>query len=264
MNNKHSIYSSVLTIQKCAFTLAETLIVIGIIGVVAALTLPNLNSSTDDKEKVVKLVKIYTNLNDAFGRAVAVYGSIDTWHISDSSEISVYSSRFGSRLADFLKISKNCGIKANENCFYSSGAKFSNGTASGIKKDSDTNYYKFILSDGVSVGFERYLECYNDFIDDEAVCGWVYIDISGPNKGKHMCGYDVFDFYITENGFVPIGIEKDVYGDTKDKLLGNCFKTGIHCGGWVIKNLNMDYLKAKNGACNSGSVNLSWSNTTCK
>ena len=72
------------------------------------------------------------------------------------------------------------------------------------------------------------------------------------------------DFYITENGFVPIGIEKDVYGDTKDKLLGNCFKTGIHCGGWVIKNLNMDYLKAKNGACNSGSVNLSWSNTTCK
>lgn len=40
-----------------AFTLAETLIVMGIIGVVAALTIPNLNSSTADKEKVAKLKK---------------------------------------------------------------------------------------------------------------------------------------------------------------------------------------------------------------
>ena len=44
----------------------------GIIGVVAALTLPNLNSSTGDKEKVAKVKKIYSNLNDAFGRAEAV------------------------------------------------------------------------------------------------------------------------------------------------------------------------------------------------
>ena len=54
-----------------AFTLAETLIVMGIIGVVAALTIPNLNSSTADKEKVAKLQKIYSNLNDAVGRATA-------------------------------------------------------------------------------------------------------------------------------------------------------------------------------------------------
>ena len=57
-----------------AFTLAETLIVMGIIGIVSALTLPNLNSSTGEKEKVAKVKKIYSNLNDALGRAVAVYG----------------------------------------------------------------------------------------------------------------------------------------------------------------------------------------------
>lgn len=44
-----------------AFTLAETLIVMGIIGVVAALTLPNLNDSTNNKEKVAK-VKKYTKI----------------------------------------------------------------------------------------------------------------------------------------------------------------------------------------------------------
>lgn len=63
-----------------AFTLAETLIVMGIIGVVAALTIPNLNSSTADKEKVAKVKKIYQNLDDAISRAHAVYGPQDEWY----------------------------------------------------------------------------------------------------------------------------------------------------------------------------------------
>ena len=65
--------------KHLAFTLAETLIVMGVIGVVAALTLPNLNQSTGNKEKAVKLQKLYSNLNDALGRAQVVYGPIDTW-----------------------------------------------------------------------------------------------------------------------------------------------------------------------------------------
>ena len=68
-----------------AFTLAETLIVMGIIGVVAALTIPNLNSSTADKEKVAKVMKVYSNLNNAFGRAEAVYGSVDEWFSGDAN-----------------------------------------------------------------------------------------------------------------------------------------------------------------------------------
>ena len=75
--------------MKKAFTLAETLIVMGIIGVVAALTLPNLNSSTGDKEKVAKVKKIYQNLNDAFGRAQAVYGPYNEWFVNDAKEQSV-------------------------------------------------------------------------------------------------------------------------------------------------------------------------------
>ena len=44
-----------------AFTLAETLIVMGIIGIISALTLPNLNSSTGEKEKLAKVKKLYQN-----------------------------------------------------------------------------------------------------------------------------------------------------------------------------------------------------------
>ena len=72
--------SKPLTFRKAlAFTLAEVLVVLGIIGVVSALTLPNLNQNTSEKEKVVKLKKVYSELNDAVGRAVVEYGPVSVW-----------------------------------------------------------------------------------------------------------------------------------------------------------------------------------------
>ena len=46
-----------------AFTLAEVLITLGIIGIVAALTLPNLIEEHQKKETSVKLQKMYSTLN---------------------------------------------------------------------------------------------------------------------------------------------------------------------------------------------------------
>ena len=62
--------------KTLAFTLAETLIVMGIIGVVAALTLPNLNSSTGDKEKVAKVKKVYSNFEWCNGQ-----GNCSIWSL---------------------------------------------------------------------------------------------------------------------------------------------------------------------------------------
>lgn len=70
---------SKFVVKFCAFTLAETLIVMGIIGIVSALTLPNLNSSTGEKEKVAKVKKLYQNLTDAYGRMEAIYGPVNEW-----------------------------------------------------------------------------------------------------------------------------------------------------------------------------------------
>ena len=89
-----------------AFTLAETLIVMGIIGVVAALTIPNLNSSTADKEKVAKVKKIYQNLDDAISRAHAVYGPQDEWY-SGKTEAERYKIFF-ERVTEFMKVQKTC------------------------------------------------------------------------------------------------------------------------------------------------------------
>ena len=129
--------------RKSAFTLAETLIVMGIIGVVAALTLPNLNSSTGDKEKVAKLQKIYSNLNDAFARAQAVYGPFDEWGIGYNSVAD--GKKFGERLTEFMKISKNCAMDYDGGCKTNDDYphEFNGRNASGGEDG-----YSFILADG--------------------------------------------------------------------------------------------------------------------
>ena len=57
----HTLTTHNSLVKAIAFTLAETLVVMGIIGVVAALTIPNLNQSTGDREKIAKVKKIYSD-----------------------------------------------------------------------------------------------------------------------------------------------------------------------------------------------------------
>ena len=221
--------------KALAFTLAETLIVMGIIGVVAALTLPNLNSSTGDKEKVARVKKIYQNLNDAFGRATAVYGPYNTWFINDTT-LEQKNKRFGERMTEFMKVSKSCGVNSggcsanNYKYLYGENAPALN----------DRNMYTFILADGMNVGINR---------------PSIYVDIDGANKGPNTFGKDVFAFYVVKSELGPYCYDAD------DEEFFASFEesniiAGLCASDWILRNENMDYLKCP--------LTLSWTNTTCK
>ena len=135
-----------------AFTLAETLIVMGIIGIVSALTLPNLNSSTGEKEKVAKVKKIYRDLDDAYGRAVAVYGPLSEW-IQNDKTVASQATRYGERFIEFLKISKNCGLSVNYGCFSKGNVIDWDGENWGVSAETLSDIYKVITTDGTSLGF---------------------------------------------------------------------------------------------------------------
>ena len=214
-------------LTKFAFTLAETLVVMGIIGVVAALTIPNLNQSTGNREKVVKVKKIYSNLEDAFGRAVAVYGPYDTWFngLSTNKE---KETRIGQRITEFMKLSKDCGYvetSANNTCW------------------PNATGYSIITADGTGISL-----------------GLVYtrIDIDG-SKGSNSEGKDRFYFHITDNGIIPFG------RDSRTSPLTSCSSGGgSYCADWIIEMGNMDYLKTNSqGKCPNGKT-LDWTtNTSC-
>ncbi|MBR1943378.1 hypothetical protein IJ843_06550 [bacterium] len=120
----------------------------GIIGVVAALTLPNLNSSTGDKEKIAKVKKIYLNLEDALGRAQAVYGTIEDWDIvtQENNLLRIAMSSHVERITEFMKISKDCGKVAKAGCFSSSSVIYLNSNKI-TSWDNGATTYKYILND---------------------------------------------------------------------------------------------------------------------
>ena len=65
--------------MRKGFTLSEVLITLGIIGVLAAVTLPTLVQNHKKKEVATKLKKIYSVMNQAINLSVAEHGDVTTW-----------------------------------------------------------------------------------------------------------------------------------------------------------------------------------------
>lgn len=232
-----------------AFTLAETLVVMGIIGVVAALTIPNLSSSTANKENVARVQKAYSTINEAFERVQAEYGNIQRWPLRDFGwNGNNDTDFFANRMSEYLKVSKNCARNANQGCMASS-VKFLNGTSttSGYSAvtDADTSAYKMILADGTGLAIQ-------------VVSGSIFmnVDIDGPRKGSGTIGKDWFRFVYDASS-----TKKVIPANTSN--LTSSFATGEGLTAWVIETGNMDYLKAVNGTCKKNNKKLDWTNTTC-
>ncbi len=208
--------------------------------------MPNLNSSTGDKERVAKVKKIYQNLNDAFGRAEAVYGPYDTWFINDADD-TAKNKRTGERLTEFMKVSKDCKQLENQGCFTSGNSKEFDGD-NYSDYDSGTVLYRIITADGTSLAITN---------GGKAIT----VDIDGPNKGAYTVGKDLFHFKIDNDlGLVPEG-----YDRAFANLIADIMIKGTVATAWIIKYDNADYLKFKNnsGLCPNGTT-VTEANPRCK
>ena len=71
---------------KFGFTLAEVLITLGIIGIVAALTLPALIQKNHVTTVETRLKKFYSSINQAIQMAEVKYGDKENWEPKDTDE----------------------------------------------------------------------------------------------------------------------------------------------------------------------------------
>ena len=85
----HSPFTTHNSLKEAAFTLAEVLITLGIIGVVAALTISNLIAKFQQKEGVVALKKEISVLNQAAAKVVVDFGSVPDCYMWLQSPYSV-------------------------------------------------------------------------------------------------------------------------------------------------------------------------------
>ena len=237
-------FTSHFSLKRTAFTLAEVLITLGIIGVVAAMTMPTLINQTNEKETVVKLKKVYSILQNAYKMAELENSEITNWY-SSSDTPKDNMAMFYNNLKPYLKIAKDCEDKSG--CLTEGPIKTLDGRDYN-DYNNNSNEYKFILTDGTTMWF--YWNGGNACTPDTDECGNIKVDINGK-KGKYAFGRDVFIFNITPKGIVPAGMQ----GVTAQSFEDTCNMSkksdanGYGCTAWVLHNENLDYLH-----CND----LSW------
>lgn len=96
--------------RKCAFTLAEVLITLGIIGVVAAMTLPALINNYKKAQTVSQLKASYSILSQAIKLSEVTNGEVKYWNFNLSSE-----QFFEKYLKGYLKMQKTSTLGEAKN-----------------------------------------------------------------------------------------------------------------------------------------------------
>lgn len=224
-----------------AFTLAEVLITLGIIGVVAALTIPTVLQNMQTQQTVSALKKSHSILNQAYNNAVRENGTPDNWGLTDYAAADpVGAENLVNTLAPYLNISKNCG--RNTGCFLSAYKTLNN---SPFNMDNP-RFAKARLSDGtLLMAYPIKADCTSSAgtsIELKSICGYIVVDINGL-KIPNQFGVDLFWFYLTKQGITPIGTSLESPSGFANDCSNSTSVNGYGCAAWVLYNENVDYLK---------------------
>lgn len=202
---------------KKAFTLAEILITLGIIGVVAALTIPALMNKTNDSELKASLKKNYSVLSQAITRLKQDNGgTLKGLYIANWSDGLII------RLLPYLQYLKGCNTnsvggaespKTSLECWHTEAEiKRLNGQTSVYGTDlyAGDNEGGVVLNDGSFwAGSLVDINCSTNYGIASDACGYIVVDVNGQ-KSPNQEGKDIFAFEITENhGVVPVGMAGD-------------------------------------------------------
>lgn len=171
------------------FTLAEVLITLGIIGVVAALTIPTIVKNIQDYQNKVAYKKAYSQGKNAFNLAIANGENYNTLSSSTDNATScqnwqIFSSQF--------KKTKECINSDTSSCWDSTGEK-SSGAPS-------VDAYAFVDSSGVA--WSRRWNC-----SDSGDATIFLVDTNGFKKPNKF-GQDRWAFlWVLDSNNAPVRIE---------------------------------------------------------
>ena len=220
----HSPFSS-----KRAFTLAEVLITLGIIGVVAAMTIPTLMQKYQVKRTVALLKEDQAIISQMLKLAIEENGEPEGWlglegHGTESAKV------LAEKLNPHWKLALDCGVDdENGDCVYNGEYKYLNGTPYMNYAKGET-LYKVKLNNGTGITYYFYPNPFRIFF---------VVDVNGDKK-PNVVGRDVFWFwYQTDKGLRPLGAPNEYYDYRTDCQLNN---KGVGCAYYVLTFGNQDYL----------------------
>lgn len=215
--------------KQIAFTLAEVLITLTVVGVIAAMTIPSLTSSTDNVDVVNKLKKTYSDLSNVtkqinFECGGSILNCLTDPNAAENDTATV--DELASLYKKKLNIIKDCGRTSGTGCF--ANTMYINLAGNDVyNPDAGTWPYKMVLSSGVSLGIKWYTNDVSRFL--------FYVDINAA-KGPNVAGRDYFYFSYNSNtnNLEPGGVNWQTgLCDT-----GN---PGTGCAAYVLSKGKIDY-----------------------
>ena len=192
-----------LGLSRSAFTLAEVLITLGIIGIVAAMTLPSLVNKIQDKQFKTAFKKQYSAFAQAMQRVYIEDG--ETFEKVDWLQMPVYFCKIQNQLR-VIKSGINCkevrsdtNYDSNDNwpntgkVYWHQSNKWYDKKGKPQHLNGGYKYLSYILPDGAIVNYN----CYNQ----------IFIDVNGYKK-PNTIGRDIFFMTVQTKNMVPTIISK--------------------------------------------------------
>ncbi|MBQ8459206.1 type II secretion system protein [bacterium] len=210
--------------KKIAFTLAETLITIGIIGVVAAITIPNLIKNYQKSQIELSLKRSYSIMTQALKMSIAENGDIDGWKLPQNDTADECHDFVKTYIFPYMKVINDCGVE--QGCF-GNPEYLMNGSIAENINDTKGKTIKFTTIDGINIAV--YTSGTSNTIH-------IYFDVNG-NKKPNTRGKDIFEFIIPvfteQNNTEHILLPNGYYDNTNDCKTNN---SGFVCAKLIFNN----------------------------
>lgn len=218
---------------KRGFTLAEVLITLGIIGVVAAMTIPTLISKIGKRQLESQIKASYATIAQTMRSAEADGVDFDL-QIVNNNDAST-KEWFQTYMAPYLKTEKVCYNSSG--CWHKkSEVRDLSGNLARWAGDAGIGYniITFVIAkgsyfdiDGVEASEAKSVFGINT--DNQALV--FYFDANGDRKPNRI-GKDIYIMGFTDKGLVPAGSDK-----TRSEVEQNCLKgNGYWCLSYIMQN----------------------------
>jgi prepilin-type N-terminal cleavage/methylation domain-containing protein len=220
-----------------AFTLAEVLITIGIVGVVAVLTLNTVIKDIQHRQYIEAIKKRYAEIQNITAKIIEEEGEPSNWILDAYSLKSNESNdKVANLYAQNLKIIQNCGTKSSYtgNTCITNDYKTLNSSSFNAIFSLNFFVYAFTLADGSTLIIKFRNNYGGGFLWGSPDMLFI-VDVNGK-KSPNTVGRDIFYFYLNANDkgkVYPYG-----YAQTDD-----CNKegAGYTCAYKIITEGKMNY-----------------------
>lgn len=171
--------------KKNAFTLAEVLITLAIVGVVAAVSLPTLNTNVQKQGLSSQIAKFYNQ----YTKAIEMYkvdNELD--NLPDSFDADAF-------VRKYFKVTQKCSRQGN---------------SGGATAECFADKYKSLEGENSILGSDVYTMSGSSYmLADGAVMDLSYdgrtitFDVNGK-KGPNIIGYDMHKFFVYDDGSIDV------------------------------------------------------------